>query len=862
MGILALLAGVVFIVLAGLIFATTAWQVLTNPAKVLLVLVFAGLFFGTSVLAEKRLHIHKTGNALYILGSIFLFLSVLAAAYFRLLGPMYILDGQNRWRVLWVGSLVTVTVLFLGIRRFDDRIYTQVCCWGMTVSITFLMLAHGMNRCSEWLSSMMIYAFLLISGQWGLERLRRRQKLWEGTKNESQKRQGKGWELLAEGFSWFAPLHFWIFAFPTIFLVTIGGFFQVAGWFRWRIAIALGAVLLGNLWQLDERFCEWKKIFFSAATAGAVHYLLAWLCLKLSDGKQGLIMETFLLAEMAAALCLIVGQKRKFYFQTRAGEGIHMGFLLLDALILNVGSCLRQIWEGGYIQEPLWGSAGKALAGALVLTAVIMVRKKGSMTARLGFPFLLWYVVSCPLGFWLRCGVFYYFPEEWRWMAADWIGRGGLEFILLCGLIARERKKREGYHIPILALGTVMQAVRFSAERVALPFFLLLSGYLWLEAPADKKWAVMQKEAAAFYAMLGTYLLLCPFTADNLVLRLTGVAGAYALCLAVHKRWVASFELPEGRTVFWDACGCLLAAAMVMAYYESPALKAWNLALCLAVCGGCYGMFYLGKQIWPHLIISLAWMPMPFVLMLRYGWTENQINGITLASLALTGIAARCRFRIWERDERVFGGWRVDWYHVLAGFVLALLAARSESAYWRFVLILILALYFLQYAAVKGWKRLAWSAAAFMLVLAFWNQPFGELPSMVWMEIQLLPAAGYLWGLGKIWRGKTLQKEGLTELEIMQTTGYLLCLLILTANAWIRGEVVNALILEGICLTVFVWALVKHCRRWIGMSGTILILVALYMTKGFWLSISWWVYLLGAGIGLVVLAGIMEKKER
>ncbi len=86
MGILALLAGMVFVVLAGLVFATTAWQILSNPTKVYLVLAFSAMFFCVSFVAEKRLHIHKTGNALYVLGSIFLFLSVLAAANFVRVG--------------------------------------------------------------------------------------------------------------------------------------------------------------------------------------------------------------------------------------------------------------------------------------------------------------------------------------------------------------------------------------------------------------------------------------------------------------------------------------------------------------------------------------------------------------------------------------------------------------------------------------------------------------------------------------------------------------------------------------------------------------------------------------------------------
>ena len=76
---MALMIGMVFVVLAGLVFATTAWSVLSDVAKVFLVFAFGILFFAVSFLSEKQLHLHRTGNGLYVLGSIFMFLSVLAA---------------------------------------------------------------------------------------------------------------------------------------------------------------------------------------------------------------------------------------------------------------------------------------------------------------------------------------------------------------------------------------------------------------------------------------------------------------------------------------------------------------------------------------------------------------------------------------------------------------------------------------------------------------------------------------------------------------------------------------------------------------------------------------------------------------
>ncbi len=76
---------VIFVVLAGLIFATTAWHAAQclqgdyGPGDQV-------CFFGASWAAEKYFKIERTGQAFYILGSVFLFLTILAAGYFGLLG--------------------------------------------------------------------------------------------------------------------------------------------------------------------------------------------------------------------------------------------------------------------------------------------------------------------------------------------------------------------------------------------------------------------------------------------------------------------------------------------------------------------------------------------------------------------------------------------------------------------------------------------------------------------------------------------------------------------------------------------------------------------------------------------------------
>ncbi len=75
LGTIALILGMIFIVLAGVIFATTTWKIMEDGSKVLFIFASAVLFFGASGIAKKWFGIRKTSNAFYLLGSIFLFFS-------------------------------------------------------------------------------------------------------------------------------------------------------------------------------------------------------------------------------------------------------------------------------------------------------------------------------------------------------------------------------------------------------------------------------------------------------------------------------------------------------------------------------------------------------------------------------------------------------------------------------------------------------------------------------------------------------------------------------------------------------------------------------------------------------------------
>lgn len=195
----------------------------------------------------------------------------------------------------------------------------------------------------------------------------------------------------------------------------------------------------------------------------------------------------------------------------------------------------------------------------------------------------------------------------------------------------------------------------------------------------------------------------------------------------------------------------------------------------------------------------------------------------------------------------------MDWFHILV-ILIILPVTWSQNRGWSCAYTFLTALYVLQYTSLKQYRKEAYTLALCLTVLAFWRQPFVEWPQVIRLEIQLLPAVILTRLLSVIWKDEKF-------LPWLQTALYSLCLAALVLDAFHTGNVADALILEAICLAVFLWAHIGKCTRWIRISGIIIITVALYMTKDFWLSLSWWIYLLAAGLGLILFAAVNEMKK-
>ena len=107
--------------------------------------------------------------------------------------------------------------------------------------------------------------------------------------------------------------------------------------------------------------------------------------------------------------------------------------------------------------------------------------------------------------------------------------------------------------------------------------------------------------------------------------------------------------------------------------------------------------------------------------------------------------------------------------------------------------------------------------------------------------------------LGMIWYDKI---NGIRNVQFVLTCVTLVVLLFHNIEV---EELANLMFLGITGIIMLVAASIKNHREYVIASSVTLSLLAIYLTRQFWLSIAWWVYLFVAG---VILVGIAIKKER
>lgn len=158
-----LILGVLFLLISGLVVATSTWDQMGALLKVSTLLGVALFFLGLSAFTSKVLNIQKTAFAFLTLGSLLLPIAIIAIGYFELFGPYLSLTGDGRYWLGLICTLVPLPLYFRNAYQTKTRLFVWISFVFLSFSVGFLLAAINVPVDLFFLMMMLFNAGLLYS---------------------------------------------------------------------------------------------------------------------------------------------------------------------------------------------------------------------------------------------------------------------------------------------------------------------------------------------------------------------------------------------------------------------------------------------------------------------------------------------------------------------------------------------------------------------------------------------------------------------------------------------------------------------------------------------------------------------------
>ncbi|MBQ8131666.1 MAG: hypothetical protein IJ193_04165 [Bacilli bacterium] len=135
--------GVGMVFISGILFATTTWEAITLPIK-LIVLVFLGILFqGLSIFAEQKLKITKTSIMYYILSMSFFFAVCIGICYYGLFGAEVTYSGLKSDFAYAITYFYLALLCAVSFGKYKKEGLLYIIYTAITIGLFYLLSALG-----------------------------------------------------------------------------------------------------------------------------------------------------------------------------------------------------------------------------------------------------------------------------------------------------------------------------------------------------------------------------------------------------------------------------------------------------------------------------------------------------------------------------------------------------------------------------------------------------------------------------------------------------------------------------------------------------------------------------------------------
>lgn len=112
--------GLAMVLVAGILFATTSWEIISDLFKLIALLVMGGAFLGLSKFSEVKLKIENTTKAYFILGISFFILTWVGVGYFAPFSEWFSYSGGGSALVYFITFVLTSIAFYTVNYKFED----------------------------------------------------------------------------------------------------------------------------------------------------------------------------------------------------------------------------------------------------------------------------------------------------------------------------------------------------------------------------------------------------------------------------------------------------------------------------------------------------------------------------------------------------------------------------------------------------------------------------------------------------------------------------------------------------------------------------------------------------------------------
>ena len=130
-----LVIGVIFILVAGTIFATTTWQSMTNGLRCAVLFFSAVVFYGLSALSRRAFSLNRSAAALYTLASSFLTISMFSLGFLGILGESFESGGVYCELFRSASMLPLIVSAFVGVKLYNSKIYAWISLFAAEIML-------------------------------------------------------------------------------------------------------------------------------------------------------------------------------------------------------------------------------------------------------------------------------------------------------------------------------------------------------------------------------------------------------------------------------------------------------------------------------------------------------------------------------------------------------------------------------------------------------------------------------------------------------------------------------------------------------------------------------------------------------